>query len=117
MDTSNLRETYLDIVESTLEAQLRAVRRLRTVEAGSGEPSRRARRSKEGMSQVEMAYDILSKSSPLHVNDLLAAIKEHFRVDVDRESLVSALSKRIARGDRFRRTAKNTFALLSSPQP
>ena len=32
---------------------------------------------------------------------------------VDRESLVSALSKKIARGDRFVRTAKNTFALRS----
>lgn len=112
MDPSDLRETYLDIIESTLEAQLRAVRRLRGGEAGARESGRK----KDGRSQVDMAYDILSESSPLHINELLAAIKQRFGVPVDRESLVSALSKRIARGDRFRRTAKNTFALLSSPQ-
>ncbi len=67
------------------------------------------------MSQLDMTFDILSSSAPLHINDLLAAIKERFGTDVDRESLVSALSKRVARGDRFVRTAKNTFALRSAP--
>jgi len=59
-----------------------------------------------------MAYDILRKSrSPLHVSELLDRIRASFGVSVDRESLVSSLSKKIARGDRFLRTAKNTFAV------
>jgi len=41
----------------------------------------------------------------------LARIKTSFSVAVDRESLVSSLSKKVARGDRFLRTAKNTFGL------
>ncbi len=57
-----------------------------------------------------MAYDILASKAFLHINDLLAGIKERFDIEVDRESLVSALSKRVARGDRFVRTAKSTFA-------
>ena len=59
-----------------------------------------------------MAYDILKKArTPLHVSELLARMESAFGLSVDRESLVSSLSKKIARGDRFRRTAKNTFAL------
>ncbi len=34
-----------------------------------------------------------------------------FGVAVDRESLVSSLAKKVVRGDRFVRTAKNTFGL------
>ncbi len=34
-----------------------------------------------------------------------------FGQPVDRESLVSSLTKKVARGDRFLRTDKNTFAL------
>jgi hypothetical protein len=59
-----------------------------------------------------MAYDILKKArAPLHVSEILARLHASFRVTVDRESLVSSLSKKVARGDRFLRTGKNTFAL------
>jgi DNA-directed RNA polymerase delta subunit len=59
-----------------------------------------------------MAYDILKKArAPLHVSEILARIQSTFQVTIDRESLVSSLSKKVARGDRFLRTGKNTFAL------
>jgi hypothetical protein len=59
-----------------------------------------------------MAYDILKKArAPLHVSELLARIQASFGVTVDRESLVSSLSKKVARGDRFLRPERNTFAL------
>jgi hypothetical protein len=65
-----------------LEAQLRAVRRLR-----QGDPATAAPRRREGLSQVDMAFDILNKArSLLH-------------------------TKKVARGDRFLRPEKNTFAL------
>jgi hypothetical protein len=104
----DLKDIILSAFEASLEAQLRAVRRLRQ---GSEEPA--SPRPKKGRSQVNMAFDILKKAhTPLHVNDLIERIEAHFHVPVDRESLVSSLSKKIARGDRFRRTDKNTFALL-----
>jgi hypothetical protein len=60
-----------------------------------------------------MAYDILLKARvPLHVNEILSRIEASFKTTVDRESLVSSLTKKVARGDRFVRTAKNTFGLL-----
>jgi len=59
-----------------------------------------------------MAYDILKKArAPLHISDLLARLQATFGVAVDRESLVSSLTKKVARGDRFLRPGKNTFAL------
>jgi hypothetical protein len=59
-----------------------------------------------------LAYDILKKArTPLHVNELLSRMQSTFGVTVDRESLVSSLTKKVARGDRFVRTDKNTFAL------
>jgi hypothetical protein len=42
---------------------------------------------------------------------LLERIRTTFGVQVDRESLVSSLTKKIARGDRFVRTEPNTFGL------
>lgn len=104
---NDLRNLILDTVESCLDAQLRAVRRLRHPAATI--PKGRAQR---GLSQVDMAFDILRKTrSPLHISLLLQRIHSAFGVAVDRESLVSSLTKKVARGDRFLRTAKNTFSL------
>ena len=101
----DLKDSILSIFEASLDAQLRAVRRLR-----QGETAPRAR-PRKGLSQVDMAYDILKRArSPLHVSELLARIHSTFQVVVDRESLVSSLTKKVARGDRFLRTGKNTFA-------
>ena len=62
-----------------------------------------------------MAFDILRKArSPLHVNEILSRIQASFKVPVDRESLVSSLTKKVARGDRFVRTGKNTLVCCRS---
>ena len=59
-----------------------------------------------------MTYDILKKArGPLHVSEILERLRTQFGVAVDRESLVSSLSKKVAREDRFLRPEKNTFAL------
>jgi hypothetical protein len=114
----NLRDTLLEVIESSLEAQLRAIRRLRTPISGSRQVLAGAAKPRnEGMSQIDMAYDILSSGQSLHIKEILAAISTRFHTDVDRESLVSALSKRVARGDRFQRVGRNTFSLITPPSP
>jgi hypothetical protein len=101
------KDLILAVFEASLEAQLRAVRRLRHGEPSAVEPRRR-----KGLSQVDMAEAILKKArSPLHVSAILERIQAQFGVSVDRESLVSSLTKKVARGDRFLRPEKNTFAL------
>lgn len=103
------KDLILSVFEASLEAQLRAVRRLRQGEPSAAEPRRR-----RGLSQVDMAFDILKKArSPLHVSRILERIQTQFAVTIDRESLVSSLTKKVARSDRFLRPEKNTFSLRS----
>lgn len=101
------RDLILGVFEASLDAQLRAVHRLR-----HGEPPAPQPRSRKGLSQVDMALDILKKSrTPLHISQILDRIQTQFGVAIDRESLVSSLTKKVARGDRFLRPEKNTFSL------
>lgn len=104
-------------MQQSLEVQAKAVRTLRTappsgLEEVSGTLSGRRRK---GRSQVDLAYDILkSAGSPLHLSEIITRVHSSFGVTIDRESLASSLSKKVARKDRFRRTARNTFACLNS---
>jgi hypothetical protein len=103
----DLKDSILSIFEASLDAQLRAVRRLRQGDTPTARPLRT-----KGLSQVDMAYDVLKKArSPLHVSELLDRIHTAFGVTVDRESLVSSLTKKVTRQDRFLRPEKNTFGL------
>ncbi len=101
------KDLILSVFEASLEAQLRAVRRLR-----QGAPAPAEGRRQKGLSQVDMAFDILKKArAPLHVSQILDRIHTQFGVAIDRESLVSSLTKKVARADRFLRPEKNTFSL------
>lgn len=103
----DLRDIVLSTIEASLEAQLRAIRRLRNQPEEAQSP-----RQRKSMSQVDMAFDILTRArAPLHVSEIIDRIQKHFGVSIDRESLVSSLSKKIARKDRFVRPEKNTFSL------
>jgi hypothetical protein len=107
---SNISEELLNLHESLLRAQLNVVRQLRK-EAGIQELEKPKEKS---MSQMEMVYDILSHvKQPMHVNDIIAIAKDKFDVELDKESVVSALAKRVKRQDRFIKTAPNTFALIA----
>ena len=102
-----VKEVLLSTFEASLESQLRAVRKLRSEDI---HPSKRVKR---GRSQPSMAYDILIESGiPLHVNEIISRIERRFGVRIDRESLVSSLSKKVVRRERFFRAGKNTFGLL-----
>jgi hypothetical protein len=113
-NSTDVRETILSVFEQSLLAQLTAVRRLKAGKSLPTEPNGPAKRGRRrsGRSQFDLAYDILAKAgSPLHISALLQQIQSTFGVKVDSESLVSALSKRVARKDRFDRTQPNTFTL------
>lgn len=104
----DFRKDLLDVLEAVSEAQLRTIRKLREPQALQTAAATRAR-----MSQIEMVYDILqSARRPLHISEILQQVSERFGLALDRESVVSALVKRVARKDRFRRTGPNTFTLL-----
>jgi hypothetical protein len=102
----DIKDVVLSAFEASLEAQLRAIRRLRQGQTEGAQP-----RPMKGRSQVDMAYDILKRvRTPLHVSEIIDRMQTQFGVAVDRESLVSSLSKKVARQDRFLRQ-ENTFSL------
>lgn len=96
----------LNLYESLLSAQLRVVRQLK-----SPKP-KKPKGEKEGMSKIDMALDILRQSGqPLHISEILAQVKAKYKITLDRESLVSALVKKIHRHPGLSRTAPNTFRI------
>jgi hypothetical protein len=105
MEIEEVRNIILDTMVASLEAQLRALKRLR----GSSEEDEPREKS---MSHIDIAFNILSAAGvPLHVSQIISEAGKKFGVTLERESLVSALSKKVMKEDRFVRTGKNTFFL------
>ncbi|MBI2918930.1 MAG: hypothetical protein HYY01_13185 [Chloroflexi bacterium] len=105
MDRDDTEASVLHAFEVTLEAQLKAVRRLRGGWAEEKPPRKR-------MSQVDMVYDILQRvGRPLHVSEIMVRVEQVHGLRLDRESIVSSLVKKVRRGDRFVRTDRNVFGL------
>ena len=105
MEKDEIEAAVLHAVEVSLEAQLKAVRRLR---AGP----REAKAARKGTSQIDMVHDVLRRAGkPLHISEILDRIEKLHGRRLDRESVVSSLVKKIARGERFVRTDKNVFAV------
>ena len=105
MEKEEIRDIILDSMVVSLEAQLRALKKLR------GSTDEEEPRSKS-MSNLDIVFNILNASgTPLHISQIIADAEKTFGVKLERESLVSALSKKIQKEERFVRTGKNTFAL------
>ena len=109
MKDNNIRGVILDIFISAAEAQLRALRRLKA--GGPQEAPRKKRRSNLGL--VE---DMLRRAgAPLHISRIIEQVEAARQARLDRESIVSSLTKKAHRSDRFVRTGKNTFNLIGGP--
>jgi hypothetical protein len=102
---AKIPEWFLSFYESLFLAQLRTVRQLK-----SPKPKRTKRMEDKSMSNMDMAIDILRRAQrPLHVSEIIAQVKAKHGVALDRESLVSALVKKVHRRQGLSRTAPNTF--------
>ena len=107
----NPRDDLIDVLEAVSKAQLDTLRRLRR--SAQQKPAPDGAGPMKSMSNMEMVYNILrSLDRPLHVSEIITLVAKRYGVTLDRESIVSALAKRVARKDRFVRTAPNTFAVL-----
>ena len=101
---------WAKIQETLLKSQLRTVREI--LREGDT-PARKPRR--KGRSQMSVVYDILlAAQKPLHITDIIARAKQNFGVGLDRESIVSALTKKVKSDRMFKRVKPNTFAVLGS---
>jgi hypothetical protein len=63
-------------------------------------------------SNLGIVEDILSScNQPLHISQIIRIAEKDYNVTLERDSIVSALIKKIQAGVRFARVAPNTFAL------
>ena len=104
---SKIPEWFLSFYESLFLAQLRTVRQFK-----SPKPKKVKRSEDKSMSNMDMAIDILRRAQrPLHISEIIAQVKSKYGVPLDRESLVSALVKKVHRRQGLSRSAPNTFQI------
>ena len=61
---------------------------------------------------MSIIYDVLlAAQKPLHVTEIIARAK-NFNVDLDRGSIVSAITKKVKSGRMLKRVEANTFTIL-----
>ena len=105
---SKIPKWFLSFQESLFSAQLRVIRQLKSPKP----PKPKGLKEHNGMSNMDMAIDILRRAQhPLHVTEIITQVKAKHGVDLDRESLVSALVKKVHRHQGLIRTAPNTFQI------
>jgi len=106
----------LEVIDRALAAALREVRRARalTPSAADAAHPKRAEGGKS-MSQTSACEDILkTEGHPMHAMALIAALEKR-GIRANRDSLVSALAKRLSPKGPFVRTGGNTFGLAVWP--
>jgi hypothetical protein len=109
MDTKE----WAKLQEELLKAQMGVLRNyLRSVETGEHERHDPHLKSK---SHVSIIKDILlAAGAALHVSEIIQLANKQYGVTLDRESVVSALTKKVKKGVTFVRTGPNTFGLKES---
>jgi hypothetical protein len=105
------KDELINVLETSALAQIRALRALRRADHRNAVPS-----ALKPKSNMDIVYDILvAAKGPLHIDVLIQRAQKDFRRPLRRESLVSALTKKVLDQNTFTRTAPNTFDLLQRP--
>ena len=100
---------WAKLQEELLRAQLSVVRGYLRSEDGE---TRRKDSPSQSTSQMSIITDILSAAGePLHVSEIISRAAKQYGVTLDRESMVSAMSKKVKKGVTFVRTGPNIFGL------
>jgi hypothetical protein len=96
-------ESYLQYQKEITETKLKIINRFQK----AMQPKQSKRTSK-----IEIARNVLHIAGrPLHVSEIIHLAQRDFQVALDRDSIVSAILKKVNAGKSFIRTAPNTFAL------
>ncbi len=95
-------ESYLQYQKEITESKLKVINRF---QKGIKPKTKRT-------SKIEIAKNVLHIAGrPLHVSEIIQLAKRDFEVELDRDSIVSAILKKVNAGKSFIRTAPNTFSL------
>ena len=106
------RQDLLQILESTTHAQLRALRLLQRPDR----PRAAAADLGPRTPNIQIVAHLLRQAGgPLHIDQIVAQAKQRYGRKLSRESLVSALTKKVLDQNTFCRPQPNTFDLLHHP--
>jgi hypothetical protein len=98
-------ELYLEFQKEVAQSTLNVIEQFQ--KGGERKPRKRT-------SKIGIACNVLNDAGkPLHVSEILQLAKEVYDVQLDRDSIVSAMLKKVNAGQTFIKTAPNTFALTS----
>ena len=96
-------KSYLQYQKEITETKLKIITRFQ--KGIQAKPDKRT-------SKIEIARNVLHIAGrPLHVSEIIRLAQRDFQVALDRDSIVSAILKKVTAGKSFIRTAPNTFAL------
>jgi len=110
MDTKE----WVELQEALLAEQIKVLRRYLKGEKGVKKTQPPKTKSK---SKIDIVKDILLEAAiPLHVTEIIKRAKDDYQTIIDRESIVSAITKKVNKGDTFIRVDRNTFALKTEEQ-
>jgi len=98
-------DKLLGLKEDLLQAQLKVIHRY---QQKSPVQQKKIKRT----SKLDIVEDLLSAAEePLHISRIISLARDEYNVNLERDSVVSALTKKIRAGGRFVRVAPNTFSL------
>jgi len=94
---------YLEFRRDLAEAELKVINRYL-----KGEKPKK----NKGTSKIDMVENVLrSARRPLHITEIIEIARTDYKTNLERDSVVSILVKKIKAGRKFQRTAPNTFVL------
>ena len=98
-------DKLLELQKDLLQSQLKTIYRYQQQGPTGKKKIRRT-------SKLDIVADILASSDqPLHISEIIRIAQQDYQTEMERDSIVSALVKKVKAGRRFVRVAPNTFAL------
>ena len=96
-------DLYLQYQKEVVQAKLKIIERFQQKEEY---------KSQKRTSNINIVHNVLNNAGhPLHVSDIIKMAEQQYQVLLNRDSIVSAILKKINAGQTFIKTAPNTFAL------
>lgn len=100
-------DDYLQYQKEVAETTLKIIDRFQ---------GRAKEKPKKRTSNIEIIRHVLSTAGrPLHVSEIIDLAETQFQVTLERDSVVSAILKKIKAGKMFIKTGANTFTVKEAP--
>lgn len=97
-------EKYLQLKKDIAQATIKVIEQFQQHDES---------RPRKRTANIDLVQDVLQKADcPLHISEIINRVKQTHGIELGRDSIVSALLKKVKAGQGFVRTAPNTFAFV-----